>query len=150
MKTLVHAIAGTVALLCVVAFLTSTVIAELVFDHSTVAAVKDAIAKGLLVLIPALIVTGGSGFALSKQLTGRLVENKKRRMPFIALNGLLVLLPAALYLDAKASAGEFDLLFYSVQAVELLFGGLQLVLLSLNFRSGLRLSGRMRTAARAQ
>ena len=63
-------------------------------------------------------------------------------MPVIALNGLLVLLPSAFYLNAKAQAGEFDALFYGVQALELLAGAINLTLMGLNLRDGLRLAGR--------
>jgi hypothetical protein len=71
---------------------------------------------------------------------GTLISAKQRRMPLIALNGLLVLLPAALYLDAKASAGELDAYFYAVQALELIFAVVQFRLLGLNARAGMRIS----------
>ena len=64
-------------------------------------------------------------------------------MPVIALNGLLVLVPCALYLDRLASAGRFDGLFYAVQAVELVAGSVNLSLMALNMRDGLRLTGRL-------
>ena len=43
---------------------------------------------GLFILVPALAAAGGSGFALARDRRGALVQAKKRRMPFIALNGL--------------------------------------------------------------
>ena len=64
-----------------------------------------------------------------------------KRMPFIAANGLLILVPAAIFLDQWASAGAFDTKFYLVQAVELLAGAVNLTLMGLNMRDGLRLSG---------
>lgn len=90
--------------------------------------------------IPAVIIAGGSGFALARGRGGTLISAKQRRMPLIALNGLLVLLPAALYLDAKASAGELDAYFYAVQALELIFAAVQFRLLGLNARAGMRIS----------
>ncbi|MEV5574324.1 hypothetical protein AB0L06_30180 [Spirillospora sp. NPDC052269] len=63
-------------------------------------------------------------------------------MPFIAANGLLILVPAALYLDRLASRGGFGTLFYAVQALELTAGAANLTLMSLNLRDGLRLTGR--------
>ena len=63
-------------------------------------------------------------------------------MPFIAGNGLLILAPVALYLDRLASRGEFGTLFYAVQAVELIAGAVNLTLMSLSLRDGLRLTGR--------
>jgi hypothetical protein len=41
-------------------------------------------------------------------------------MPFIAANGFLVLIPAALFLASKAMAREFDTTFYTAQALELI------------------------------
>jgi hypothetical protein len=76
--------------------------------------------------------------------TGRLVDAKKRRMPFIAANGQLVLLPCALVLDRWAGAGSFDVRFYAVQALELAAGAANLTLMSPNLRDGLRLAGRLR------
>jgi hypothetical protein len=139
-KTALHALAATVALLTVVTFLTATVVAELFFDTLFVAAVKHAIVLGLWVLIPALALTAGTGFALGRGRTGRLLEGKRQRMPFIALNGLLGLLPAALFLNYKAQAGAFDTAFYLVQGLEFLLGMVQTGLLARNFLAGVRLS----------
>jgi hypothetical protein len=47
------------------------------------------------------------------------IVKKRNRMPFIAGNGLLILMPAAFYLATLASRGEFGPLFYAVQAIEL-------------------------------
>jgi hypothetical protein len=70
------------------------------------------------------------------------VLKKKHRMPFIAGNGILILVPAALYLAALASRGEFGNVFYGVQAIELVAGAINLMLMGLNIRDGLRLTGR--------
>ncbi len=55
-------------------------------------------------------------------------------MPVIALNGLLILVPSAIFLDIKASSDSFDFIFYTVQAVEIIAGGLNLALVSINFK----------------
>jgi hypothetical protein len=55
-----------------------------------------------------------------------------------------VLIPAAIFLNGKAATGEFDALFYSVQVVELIVGVVQLTLMGMNFRDGLRLAGKLR------
>jgi hypothetical protein len=67
-------------------------------------------------------------------------------MPFIAANGLLVLIPCAIFLDRWAAAGEFDTTFYTVQALELLAGAVNLALMGLNIRDGMTMSGRFRAA----
>lgn len=74
------------------------------------------------------------------------IISKRRRMPFIALNGLLVLVPCALFLHAKAASGEFGSVFALVQAIELVAGAANLVLMGLNLRDGRALTGRVVTA----
>jgi hypothetical protein len=64
-------------------------------------------------------------------------------MAVIGANGLLVMIPAALFLNGKATSGEFDTLFYAVQVVELIIGIVQLTLMSMNFRDRRRLAGRI-------
>lgn len=139
-----HPVAGLVALLTITTFWLSTLLSEALAPPSTVAAVKTAIPWGLLLLIPALIAVGASGFKLSRGNRRGVVGAKARRMPFIAANGLIILVPAALYLASKASAGEFDTGFYIVQTGELIAGLANITLLSLSFRDGIRLTGRLR------
>lgn len=144
---LLHATAATVALALIAVFWTSTLVSELFLDQSSVLAVKHAIAwYGLGCLVLAMIATGASGFVLGRQRAGGWVEEKKKRMPLIGMNGVLVMMPAALFLHHKAAAGEWDGLFYAVQAVELLAGAAQLTWMSKSFYTGLRLTGRVRPA----
>ncbi|OQW92008.1 MAG: hypothetical protein BWK78_02975, partial [Thiotrichaceae bacterium IS1] len=67
-----------------------------------------------------------------------------KRMPFIAANGMLILLPAAIMLNLWAAAGTFDTTFYVVQALELIVGPINLTLMGLSIRDGLRLTGRFK------
>jgi hypothetical protein len=70
-------------------------------------------------------------------------------MPFIAANGILVLIPAALILSQKAAHAEFDGLFYVVQGLELVAGAANITLLGLNMRDGMKMRrGRLRRAGR--
>lgn len=141
----VHFIAGLLATLTIAAFFLSTVVVEVFGSAEAVAAVKALIVMpGLFILVPAIAATGGSGYFLSKSRQGRLVEIKKRRMPFIAANGLLVLMPCAIFLNHSASAATFDSTFYLVQSLELLAGAVNLALMGLNIRDGLKMSGRFR------
>ncbi len=149
MKTRIHAIAGGIAFLTILTFWTSTVFSELFLDHAAIASVKAMILRGMFVLIPAMIVAGGSGMALGKNRTDHLVSGKKKRMPFIAGNGILILIPCALFLSDKASAGEFDTIFYIVQVVELFAGATNLTLLGMNIRDGLRMTGKIGSASEA-
>lgn len=140
----IHPIAGAIAMLTIATFWVSTALSELLGSQATVVAVKTAIPWGFLVLIPALAAAGGTGLALSKGRRVGLVAAKLKRMPLIAANGLLVLIPSALFLASKARAGEFDADFYLVQALELAAGATNITLLGLNMRDGLKLKGRLR------
>ena len=146
MKAIVHAAAGTLAMVLVTAFLTSTVYAELSLDEVLITETKRLILYGICLLIPAMAITGGSGFSLARGRVGGIVDTKKKRMRFIAANGLLVMLPSAVWLHMQASEGHFGASFFAVQGIEIVGGLLQLYLLGRNFRDGLKLSGRLRRA----
>ncbi|MCK1735017.1 hypothetical protein IVA79_13820 [Bradyrhizobium sp. 138] len=144
MTRIIHPLAGTAALTMIAAFWLSTVVTELFASHASVTLVKTAIPWGFLLLVPALAVTGGSGFFLARGRRTGLIGAKIKRMPFIAGNGILVLIPAALFLATKANAAEFDTTFYAVQTLELLAGATNIVLLGLNMRDGFKMNGRFR------
>lgn len=150
MITTIHRIAALLATLTIASFFASTLLVELFGEAASVARLKSLIVwPGLALLIPAIAAAGGSGFALSRSRRGRLIDTKRRRMPFIGANGLLVLVPCALLLDRWAAAGRFDAAFFAVQAIELIAGALNLWLMSANIRDGLRLCGRLRQPAAA-
>ncbi|MDA9549722.1 MULTISPECIES: hypothetical protein [unclassified Bradyrhizobium] len=143
MTKIIHPVAGAVALITIATFWFSTALTELFASHETIAMVKTAIPWGFLLLIPMLAATGGSGFVLAKQRRAGLIGAKIERMPFIAGNGILILIPAALFLASKAKAAEFDTTFYAVQALELAAGATNIVLLGLNMRDGFKMKGRL-------
>ena len=136
----IHPIAGIIALLTIATFWLSTVYVELFAAQESVILVKTAIPWGLLLLIPALALTGGSGFKLSQGRRVDLVAKKLKRMPFIALNGLLILMPAALYLASKTNMAEFDTTFYLVQGIELVAGATNMFLIILSAQEGKKLT----------
>lgn len=138
----IHAAAGFVGLALVATFLTATVVAEAIGDAATIATVKRAIAWGLLPLVPALAAAGGSGFRLAGAAEAGPAATKASRMRIVAANGLLVLVPAALFLAERAQAHAFDGAFPVVQAIELLAGATNLVLLARNLVDGLAMARR--------
>ena len=142
MKRKIHAIAGVSSFLLIASFWTSTLIVELFLTQSAVVSVKVAITYGLILLVPCIAATGATGFALGGKSTNPIVVGKRRRMPIIAINGLLVLIPAALYLSYKAQAGEFDTWFYTVQGLELIAGATNLLMMGLNIHDGWQMSRR--------
>ncbi|MBC7280517.1 hypothetical protein [Hoeflea sp.] len=145
MLSVAHKTSGAIALVMIALFWGSTVLSEISFDAATVTAVKSAIPYGFIVLIPALMAAGGSGLRLAGGRRSGAIGTKLKRMPFIAANGLFVLMPAAFFLASKARAGNFDTAFYAVQVLELLAGAGNLALLSLNMRDGLRMTARRRS-----
>ncbi|WP_202922320.1 hypothetical protein [Pseudoxanthomonas koreensis] len=140
---IIHPLAGAIALLTIATFWISTAVSELFLSEHAVTVVKTSIPWGFLLLIPALAAAGGSGFKLAGKARGGLVGKKARRMPFIAANGILLLVPSALFLAWKAANGELDSIFYAVQGLELVAGAANICLLGLNMRDGLRLKGKL-------
>lgn len=148
MKRLAHVVAGGLALILVATFWMSTVVAELFLGEAALVMVKSGIVSGMWLLIPALAVTGISGFRLSRSHPGgSRLRAKQKRMACVALNGILILLPAALWLKARTLSGDFGTGFAVIQAIELIAGGINIGLMALNFRDGLMVAGRWRPGA---
>lgn len=148
MTRALHFGAGIVATLTIGTLITSSAVVELFGSHEAVRTVKHLIVwPGLIVLVSAIALTAATGFARSRSRDDVRIGAKKKRMPFIGANGLVILIPCAIMLDHWAAAGRFDGTFYAVQVVELLAGAANFVLMSLNIRDGLSLSGAPRRAA---
>lgn len=141
---IIHPLAGAVAILTIATFWLSTALSELFCSQTTIIAVKTAIPWGFLLLVPAIALAGGSGLTLAKGRRGGVIGTKIRRMPLVAVNGVLILIPSALYLSFKANADSFDTAFYAVQILELVAGAANLTLLGFNMRDGLQMKGRLR------
>ncbi|MEZ6022729.1 MAG: hypothetical protein R3C16_04790 [Hyphomonadaceae bacterium] len=147
MRRALHPIAGFVAMATIATFWLATAASEISGNPAFIALVKALIPWGFFVLVPALAMTGGTGFALSGGRRGGVLGAKLRRMPIIAANGLFVLIPSALFLAAKARNFDFDAWFVAVQTVELIAGAANLWLLALNARDGFRMTKARRAAA---
>lgn len=145
MKRQIHLIGAILSTLCIGLFFTSSILVELFGSQDSVSIVKRLIVSpGLFILVPSIAITGATGFRLSKNRKGVLVGHKKIRMPFIGANGILILIPAAIFLDQLAAAGSFGIQFYIVQGIELLAGATNLTLMVMNMRDGFRLAGKRR------
>lgn len=143
MLSRIHPIAGALALTTILTFWISTVVTEIGGSKDAIITVKQTIPWGLPILVLALATTGASGLRLAGGSTEPRILAKKRRMPFIAANGLLVLIPSAITLAVLAGRGDFGIAFYGVQVLELIAGAVNIVLMSRNIRDGLRLTGRI-------
>ena len=140
MKRHIHAIAALLSALFLATFWTSTLVTELFLSAAAVAEVKRLIAYALIVFVPLMMLTAGTGFSMGGKVNHPLIKVKRRRTPLIGLNGLFILVPSALFLSLRAQEGLLDSTFYSVQALELLAGALNLTLIGLNIRDGFQLS----------
>lgn len=137
-----HLTATIIATLTIGAFFSSSLTAELIGDDLFIRQVKTTILYCLPVLIIAMPMLAISGNRLAGKSENPLIVKKKRRMRFIALNGV-ALISLAIYLFYHATYRTIDRTFISVQVVELLFGAINLGLIGLNINAGLKLSGRL-------
>ena len=143
MSKTIHPVFGGVAFLMTATFWVLTVGFELVGTEAQIIAVKSSIPFGLLLLIPAMAIVGGSGHCMANGRQTGLLGTKAKRMRLIAANGMFVLVPSALFLAWKAQAGALDRAFYAVQAIELAAGAINLTLLGISIRDGLVLTRRL-------
>jgi len=151
MAQLIHRLAAPTAIVCIALFFLATILVEIFGAAASIAQVKRLIvAPGLLLLVPSLILTGASGFVLARSRETKSVRRKMLRMRFIAANGVLVLVPSAIFLAHWASIGAFNTGFYLLQSVELLAGAINLLLMAMNMRDGLKISGRFHQVAASQ
>ncbi|SMY34132.1 hypothetical protein PMAL9190_01512 [Photobacterium malacitanum] len=131
---LLHRIAAITSFLLVLSFFTSSIMVELFGDITNIIMVKTAILCGICALIPAMAITGITGAKMAVNCNKGPIAQKKKRMPFIAINGLFILLPCAFYLFYLASNQQVTTTFYIVQVIELIAGFTNLTLMALNIR----------------
>ena len=143
MKTKIHAFSGVLGFLCIVSFLSSTLYSGFFGSHATIASVKGMIFKGVFVLIPALLIAGGSGVSLLGKRTDVLALTKQQRGPVGFMTSLFVLLPSSYFLAKWASANTFNGWYYGVQTLELAGQLVCFVMIGLNIRDGFALRGRI-------
>lgn len=141
-KSRVHAVAGVLGLTLITLFFTSTVVVELVGNESAIVRVKTLILFGVLVLVPSMIVAGGTGRILAGRRTNARIQAKKKRMTAIGVIGLTILVPCAVVLQRLSATGDFSTAFYVIQAIELVAGATNITLMGLNVRDGRSLAGR--------
>jgi formate-dependent nitrite reductase membrane component NrfD len=142
-----HAAAGLLGGLTILLFFSSTLAVEASGAHDAIAQAKGLIVwPGLLVLVPLLALTGLTGRKLAGAHPTGLAAAKLARMKWIAGNGLCVLVPCALTLNAWAQQGRLDRPFLIVQGLELVAGLVNLVLIGLNLADGVKLARSRRSA----
>jgi hypothetical protein len=139
----VHGIAGVVAILIICIFITATLYVEVFGDADMILQVKRKIAlPGIEILVFFMLMAGGTGRSLAKAFNGRIVAIKLRRMRVVAFNGMFILIPCAFMLSRWAEVDPYSARFYGVQIIEILAGSVNLVMLILNMKDGIRLKTR--------
>ncbi len=131
-----HQASTRLALGLIMTFMGATILVELLGYPEEIARIKQLIWYGVFLLVPAMAAAGISGALLAKGREHALIRSKRRRMPIIALNGLLVLVPCAYILADLSASGAYGARFYTVQGVELLAGGVNLLLMLRSYREG--------------
>ena len=135
-----HRIAGFMALGISVLFWLGTIVVLVMGNEAFIAGMKLTILYGIMFQITALLVAAISGRLLSvDRMREPLVARKFRRMVAATALGLIVLLPAAVYLALKLQGAVPDMPWKLAQAVELVAQAMVIVLLMLNARDGLAL-----------
>ncbi len=142
----VHATAGVLALCLIATFFVGSLISELSGNLGWIVLVKRTVFYcmwAMLVLVPSAALTG---MKLAGKSQNPIVEGKRKRMQWIAPNGLL-LLTLASYLHYKANLGEIDQRFMIAQLLEFAVGFTNISLLGLMIRDGFRLKHPYRNAS---
>lgn len=132
-----HVFFTRLGLLLIVLFWSSTLISELFLSPQAITLVKQTIAYTMILLAFSMAMTGMTGAKMAGKATHPSIQAKRKRMPFIALIGLFIMIPSAIFLHLRASSGNFDTLFYGVQVLELTFGLVNMTLMALSMKDGM-------------
>ncbi|MDX2320839.1 MAG: hypothetical protein QNK26_09635 [Moritella sp.] len=135
----IHKITAILAFLIIASFLTSTIIADIFATPEQIAQVKGTILLFIPVLILAMMATGKTAKKLYPGAMTGIFKVKQRRLKVAAINGTLILLPAAIVLANWSALGQFDELYWTVQILEIIAGTTNLTMIGLNIRDGIRL-----------
>ncbi len=137
-----HISATAVATLTISCFFTFSLIAEIMGDPLFIKQVKTGILYSLPILLITMPILGLSGKNLAGNSKNPIIAQKMKRMKLVALNGI-ILISLAIYLYYHALYKTIDTTFLYIQIVELVIGGINLSLIGMNIRAGMRLSGRL-------
>ncbi|BBB90952.1 MAG TPA: hypothetical protein PKA28_18460 [Methylomusa anaerophila] len=134
---LFHQTTAAIAFLTIVSFLVSTLVSELIGDHNLIAVVKRTIVYGLSILIVCmpLLVVSGRKLAASYP-NNPYVGAKAKRMKWIALNAIIFLIPLAVTLNYLAQNNQLNISFYSLQALEIICGSVNILLFGKMYTDG--------------
>ena len=139
----IHVAATIVAAQTIVAFFTTSVIAEIKADPGFIREVKFFILCAMPIMIIAMPALNITGTKLAGKSQNKIILVKKKRMKLMMLNGI-GLMSLAIFLFYRSHYGNIDGVFLGAQIVEFILGLTNLTLIGLNARSGFELSGRLK------
>ncbi|MBA4056177.1 MAG: hypothetical protein C0490_15790, partial [Marivirga sp.] len=138
----IHLMATMIATLTILTFLVASVVAEFEGNEDVIKNTKKVILFSLPILVISMSTLGISGNRLAGQSQNVIVIGKKKRMKFIVMNGIfLITLASILYYRSHYQA--IDSIFIGLQIAEFAFGLTNLILIGLNAKGGLHLSGKL-------
>jgi|GEM_PF-2941081 len=145
---LAHFFTGILVLGTLTTFWLALIISDFFLDQDALAQVRLGIVYALILLIPSMIAVKATGSKLgADRITNDVrIQHKKKRATWMAINGALIMVPAAFFLNYKASHDEIDLAFRVVQGIELFVGSFQYYFVLKNFRVGMTLRKESNTA----
>lgn len=133
---LLHQTTAAIAFLTIMSFMVFTLVSEFSGDHAFIAVTKQNIVYGLLVLIICMPLTVLSGKKRAVLYPNNpWVEAKNRRMKLIGINAIVFLIPLALMLNYLAQNNQINVYFYSLQALEIICGLVNMVLFTKMFNN---------------
>ena len=137
----IHVIATVIAIMTIGSFFICSLVAEVNGDKTLIKNVKEVILFSLpllLIAMPALRITGN---VLAGKSQSPIILAKRKRMRFVLINGI-ALIALACFLYYRSHYKAIDNIFLAAQFAEFALGLTNLVLIGMNIKSGLRLSGR--------
>lgn len=138
----IHKVAAICALILIATFQVSTIVADFFATAVQIAYVKSAILMFIPLLILSMIATGITANKLYPNAVMGIFKVKQMRLKIAAINGMLILLPAAILLARWSESGQFDNLYWTIQILEIIAGLVNLTMIGLNIRDGIRLGRR--------
>lgn len=140
MKTLLHASAGVVALLMLIAYFLAMLFAKALCATEDMITVQKAMLESMWAYIPLILIAGSIGLVLGNERKGLIVEAKKRRMFLVVLFSVFALLPSNYLLANNILIAEEAIVLFVMEAFESVVELILIILLILNFRDGTRLT----------
>ncbi len=138
----VHLGASLGAVSVIVMFLASSAITDLTGNAGEIRVVRHAIVYALPLLAACLASAGLTGYRLAGGSSSPVLRRKQRRLKAAAAIGLAVLVPCALILNDLTTSVTSGAAVGALEVTEMVFGALNLCLLSLNLFDGLRITHR--------